>query len=298
MKIPSILSLAIASCARAPIAPVVAATIVVAPSVGCDDSTKKSENAAVTVLAQITGLPDKDMAAVREGLPDGAKALATELPTDAGDLKGTQEAIKRTREQNEKLRFAKSTFFVFTTADGVVVRSEYDPDSLADKNLFTAFPDLKKAADPKAGLAETFGEMTEMRRVKRGEDMEWVAAVPVVGKDGKLKGTFASGWSFRAYTNFLEQQAKRYLDEQAKNSKDHKIPVMYVYVIKGGKAYGGPETPDENAEAVAKLDLPSKVKNGPYKGHLDITGRVFGVAAEPAKALGDDAALAVVTSVY
>jgi hypothetical protein len=279
--------------------PAVAVAGLLPTLVACDDSTKRSEQAAVATLAQVSPLIDKDMAAIREGLPDGAKLLATELPTDASsDLKGTQEAIKRTREHTDKLRLAKSTFFVLTSPDGVVIRSENDPDRLVDKNVFTAFPDLKKAADPKSDVVEAFGQMDEMRGVKKGDDMEWVLSAPVVGKDGKLRGTFTSGWSFRLYAYYLEQQAKRYLDDQAKTSSDHKIPVMYVYIVKGPKAYGAPDTPDPNAEAVGKLDLGSKVKSGSYKTHADITGRVFGVAADPAKGLGDDAAIVVVTSVY
>jgi len=267
--------------------------------VACDDSAKRSEQAAVATLAQVSPLIDKDMAAVRDGLPDGAKLLGTELPTDAAsDLKGTQEAIQRTREKTDSLRLAKSTFFVFTGADGVVIRSQNDPDRLVEKNVFTAFPDLKKAADPKSGVAEAFGSMEEMRGVKKGDDMEWVLSAPVVGKDGKLRGTFTSGWSFRLYAYYLEQQAKRYLDDQAKTSSDHKIPVMYVYIVKGSKAYGAPDTPDPNADAVGKLDLGSKVKSGSYRTHVEITGRVFGVAADPAKGFGDDAAIVVVASVY
>jgi hypothetical protein len=273
----------------------VAAILVLA---GCDDSGKKSEQVAVDTLATISALPEKDVAAVRDGLPEGAKFLAKELPTDPGaDLKSTQEAIKQARENTDKLRLAKSNFFVYVNPEGRVVRSEYDPDDLVDTNVFASFPDLKKALEGK-GVVEAFGEMKEMRGVKRGEDMAWVAATAVPDKEGKARGVFASGWSFRSYAYYLEQQAKRFLDDRAKTSSDHKIPVMYVYVVKGAKAYGAPDTPDENASAIGKLDLPGKVKSGSYRTHLQITGRTWGVAADACKALGDDAAIAVAASVY
>jgi hypothetical protein len=264
----------------------------------CDDSAKKSEQVAVDTLASITPLVEKDMADVREGLPDAVKFLSTDLPADpASDLKSTQESIKRTREHNDKLRLAKSTFFVVTNAEGVILRSETNPDDLVDKNLFASFPDLKKALDQKDGVVEQFGEMNEMRGVKKGVDMAWVIATQLPGKE-KARGVFASGWSFRSYAYYLEQQAKRVLEEAAKKTPDHKIPVMYTYVVKAGKAFGGSETPDENSEAVAKLDLASKAKGGLYRTHVEITGRTFGIAATPIKSLGDDAALVVVASVY
>ncbi len=287
-------------CTRAHVLTTVAlSAAAVSTMTGCEDAAKKSEQVAVATLAQISPLIEKDQATVRDGLPDGAKALASALPTDAAsDLKGTQEAIQRTREANDKLRLAKSTFFVFTNTDGVVVRSENDPDRLVEKNVFNAFPDLKKATDPASGVVEAFGEMDEMRGVKKGSDTTWVLSAPVVGKDGKVRGTFTSGWSFRLYAYYLEQQAKRYLDDQSKNSSDHKIPVMYVYIVKGDKAYGAPDTPDANADIVAKLDLGTKAKSGSVRMHTEITGRTFGVAADPAKGLGENAAIVVVASVY
>jgi hypothetical protein len=275
---------------------VLATTSALTPA--CDDSAKKSEQVAVDTLGSISPLIEKDMAVVREGLPESIAFLAKDLPTDPGaDLKGTQESIKRTREHSDKLRLAKSTFFVVTNADGVILRSESDPDDLVDKNIFASFPDLKKALDQKDGVVEQFGEMKEMRGVKKGVDMAWVIAAQLPGKD-KPRGVFASGWSFRAYAYYLEQQAKRFLEDEAKKTPDHKIPIMYTYVVKAGKAFGAPDTPDENSEAVAKLDLGSKAKSGPYRTHVEITGRVFGVAAAPVKSLGDDAAVVVVASVY
>lgn len=266
---------------------------------GCDGAAKASEQAAVDTLAGIAPLIDKDMAQLRKGLPEGAKILTKRLPEDpAADLRETQQSIKAARENNDDLMVAKSTFFVLTNPDGVVIRSENDPDRLVDKNVFTAFPDLKKALDPKAGLVEAFGEMEEMRGVKKGVDTTWVVATAVVGKDDKVRGAFVSGWSFRAYANYLEQQVKRDLLEKAKKAGSDKVPIAYVYILKGKNAYGSPDSPDVNAETLVKLDILGKTASGPYRGHEEITGRTFGIAAQRTKGFGDDAALAVVASTY
>ena len=66
--------------------------------------------------------------------------------------------------------------------------------------------------------------------------------------------------------------------------------------MRGSKAYGGPMTPDVNAEAIEKLDLASKIGSGPYRGTLEITGRKFGVAAQKTPDLSDDTGLAVLMS--
>ncbi len=265
----------------------------------CDGQAKQSEQTAVDTLATVAPLIDKDMAQLRKGLPEGAKILTKRLPEDpASDLRETQQSIKAARENNGDLAVAKSTFFVFTNTDGVVVRSENDPDRLVDKNVFSAFPDLKKALDPKAGLIEAFGEMEEMRGVKKGVDTTWVTATAVVGKDEKVKGAFVSGWSFRAYANYLELQAKRDLLEASKKAKSDKVPIAYVFLIKGKNAYGSPDSPDVNAETLVKLDLIAKTAAGPFRGHEDITGRTFGVAAQRVKGFGDDAAVAILASVY
>lgn len=267
-------------------------------SVGCGAQGKESEKVAVDTLAAITPLVEKDMGELRSSLPDGAKTLAKKLPDDAGDLRATQIAIRAAREGNDVLNASKGSFFVFTNNDGVVVRSESDPDRLVDKNVFASFPSLKKATEPKAGLVEAFGEMEEMRGVKKGPDTAWVLATPVVDASEKVRGVFVTGFSFRTYANYLEQQAKRVLVDNAKKANTDKVPIGYVFIVKGKNAYGAPDTPDVNADALVKLDLPGKTAGGAYRGQLEITGRTFGVAAERAKGLGDDAAIAVLSSTY
>lgn len=264
---------------------------------GCGDNLKLAEKYAVDVLNELAPALPKDFANVRTGLAEGAKTLATLLPTDeASELKRTRDSIGQTRERTDAIRNAPTSFIMFANPKGIVVRSEHDPDELAEKDLFAAFPGLKKAVEGAGAPAEAFGEMAEMRRVKKGDELEWVAAVPVLDKDGKVRGAFCGGWTLRWYATYLQNQGKRIVDAQVAKAKSRE-PVMYVYIVKGGKAYGAQETPDANAEAVAKLDLASKAKSGLYKGKLDITGVPFAVAALMAPEFGDDAALAVVASV-
>ena len=74
------------------------------------------------------------------------------------------------------------------------------------------------------------------------------------------------------------------------------MPLVYVFALKNKKAYGAPLTPDVSADAVAALDLITKTASGPYRGTVEITGRMFGVAAQRTPELGDDAGVAVITS--
>lgn len=266
---------------------------------GCDDSGKRAEEHAVKTLENINPMIERDMTQLRQGLADGVVPLAKRLPADPrGDLRETQQAIKAARNNTEKLVTAKGTWFLLVGVDGQVIRSEIDPDRLVDKNVFGPFPALKGAVEGKGALAEGFGEMEEMRGVKRGNDMEWVVAHGVVGPDDKMMGAFLSGFTFRTYAAFLEDAAKRFLVEESKKAQTDRVPVVYVFLVKNGKAFGAPDTPDVNADTVLAHDVVGKSAGGLYRGQLEIEKRTFGVAAQRVKALGDDAALAVITSVY
>jgi hypothetical protein len=75
------------------------------------------------------------------------------------------------------------------------------------------------------------------------------------------------------------------------------VPIAYVFLLKGNKAYGSPLlSADVNAQALEGLGLLEKTSAGPYKGNIEITGRTFGVAAQRTPELGDDAAVAVLLS--
>lgn len=274
----------------------VAVAVVVSVS-ACEDSRAVSEQNATQAVAKLLPVVKEDVEQVRRGLPEGAKKLGTLLEADPGsNLAGLQQAIQNARGSVQDLNVAKSTFFSFADVSGTVLRSEADPDLLAGKSVIAAFPELKKALEASSGNVEVFGEMQEMRGLRAGQDHQWVVAHPVKDAGGQVKGMFVTGWSYRRFAYHLEETAKRDLIEAAKQESRKKVPIIYVFVLKGKKAYGAPVTPDVNAQAVEGLDLIEKTGAGPWKGSVDITGRTFGVGAQRTPELGPDAGLAVIMS--
>jgi hypothetical protein len=57
-------------------------------------------------------------------------------------------------------------------------------------------------------------------------------------------------------------------------------------------------TPDENAEAIAALDLPSKVTEGVYQSVMELDERRFLLAAKAAPALGPDVFIVLLLSPF
>ncbi len=264
---------------------------------GCDDGKKLSEKEAFDEVALIAPLVKEDVEQVRKGLPAGAAKLAQKADADTlGNNSALQKAIAASRSSVKELDNAKCTFFSITDASGTVLRSETDPDMLAGKSVITAFPALKKALDPASGVVEAFGEMVEMRGLRTGQDLAWVIVHPM--KDDKgLKGLFVTGWSFRKYAAYLDDKAKRHLSEMSLKAEKKTVPIAYVFLFKGTKAYGSPLlSADVNAQAIEGLGILEKTATGPYKGNIEITGRNFGVAAQRAPELGDDAAVVVLLS--
>lgn len=262
----------------------------------CDDNRKAAEQSAADALGKVAPVLKEDVMQVRRGLPEGAAKIGPMLDPDTlTDLLRVQKAISRTRALVPDLDVAKSTFFSYADKDGRVIKSEVDPDHLADKPLFPAFPGLRKAAEPGGGLAEAWGDMKELR-LHNGHDLVWAAAAPVKDDKGQLKGLFVTGWSMRFYAKRLETAALSAVREAAEKAGKKNPPLVYVFLIKGKTAYGTPLAPDVNAQAIEALDLVAKTAAGPYRGTLEITGRGFGVAAARTPELGDDSALALLAS--
>jgi hypothetical protein len=280
------------ACAIAPL------LVALAPAVaGCDGNTKANEAIATEELKKLLPIAKESAAQVRRGLPEGALKLGTLLETDPGaNLAGLQKAIQSARGSVKDLDLAKTTFFSFADTTGVVLRSEVDPDLLAQKSVFAAFPALKKAAEPTSGVVEVYGEMQEMRGVRTGPDHHWVLAHPVKAPDGAVKGLFVTGWSYRRLVEYLENTAKRSIIERTKQHGKKNEPLVYVFVVKDQKAYGAPVTPDVSAQAIEKLDLIPKTAQGPHTGSVQITERSFGIAADRTPDLGENTALAVIIS--
>lgn len=263
----------------------------------CGDEGKVSQKYAAELVEKLAPVLKEDVGQVRRGLPGGAAKLGAMLEADPGaNLLALQKAIGGARASEKDLQVAKSTFFSFADPNGTVLRSEADPDMLANRSVVAAFPELKNAIGPQAGLVEAFGEMQEMRGVRNGPDHQWVVAHPVKGADGQLKGMFVTGWSFRAYAYRLQEAGKRELGEITKRDQLKSSPLLYVFVFKAGKAYGEKLTPDVNAEAIEKLDLAAKTASGAWSGTLEISGRTFGVAAQRAPDLAPDAGIATLIS--
>lgn len=270
--------------------------VLVASLGGCTDPAKQ-EQIAVNVLAKVAPLADADAAQVRRGLPDGAKKLGEHIDAEPEtNLVALQRVVLGARVNTEDLRTSKCTFFSFADSSGVVQRSEIDPDNLAQKQLFTVFPGLKKALEPNAGVVEAWGDMEEMRIAKVGPEYQWVLAHAVKDKEGQTKGLFVTGWSLRRFAYHIDQAAKAELVKAAERERATKLPLVYVYLVKDGKAYGGPLAPEVNARAIEGLDLPAKTQNGVFRGHLEITGRTFGIAAQKAPNLGESFILSVMIS--
>ncbi len=264
---------------------------------GCDDGKKLSEREAAEEVERIAPIVKEDVEAIRKGLPLGAAKLAEKADADTlGNNTALQRAIAQSRAQVKELDTAKSTFFSITDASGMVLRSEADPDLLTGHSVIAAFPTLKKALDPASGTVEAFGEMVEMRGLRTGQDLAWVLVHPM--KDDKgLKGLFVTGWSFRKYAAYLDDKARRHLEAASLKAEKKTVPIAYVFLIKGAKAYGSPLLSAEvNATALEGLGLLEKTATAPYKGNIEITGRSFGVAARRTPELGDDAAVVVLLS--
>jgi hypothetical protein len=263
---------------------------------GCDDHRKASEQSAVDEVQRLTPLVKEDVEQVRKGLPLGAAKLATLADPDTlANPVGLQKAVASARAFVKDLDVAKSTFFSFADVTGTVLRSEADPDMLAGKSVTKAFPALQKALDPASGNVEAFGQMPEMRGVRNGPDLAWVIAHPVKQGD-KVTGMFVTGWSFRLFARHLDEMAKRHLIEETQKANKKAPPIAYVFVVKGQTAYGGPVTPDVNAQTVEGMNLIEKTAGGLYRTNLEITNRAFGLAAQRTPELGDDAAVAVLLS--
>ncbi|MEO7330155.1 MAG: hypothetical protein ABI193_16390 [Minicystis sp.] len=262
----------------------------------CDEGRKLSEQGAVDEVARLAPVVKEDVEQVRKGLPEGAKMLSGLDADTLGAPAALQKAIAGARAHVPELAIAKSTFFSYVDTTGTVLRSEADPDLLAGKSVLKAFPALQKALDPGSSVVEAFGEMPEMRGLKSGIDLAWAVGHPIKDDKGTVKGMFLTGWSFRAFAYHLEETAKRHVNDATKKAGKKLTPIVYVFMVKGKTAYGAPLTPAVNAEAIEGLGVVEKTAGGPFRTNLEITGRVFGAAAQRTPELGEDAALAVLIS--
>lgn len=272
---------------------IAAAALGAVAALGCSKSAQVSEQKARAHAETLAKLAEEDVAEVRRGLPEGAKALAALYRGDtkpADDLKGVRVALEQARAKVQDLRVAKSTFFALAAPDGGVLRNDQEQDLMTGKNFFTAFPKLKDALGGK--YVETRGSMPEAAAVRRA-DAQWVAAEPVE-VDGKVEGLYVTGWSWSAYAYRLENALRS--EVRGALGKNENLPLVYVYVIADRAAYGAPVSPEVSAKAILAQDPLAHLSGGVFSTQLEITGRDFGLAVKPLAAFGDGVAVAVLRS--
>jgi hypothetical protein len=266
------------------------------PSVlpACKDNAKQSAREAEAHVAALTELCDKDVAEIARGLPEGAKKLAPLWDGDADpakDLPNVRAKLRRLRHDVPDLLVAKSTFFALTDESGVAIRNDLETDVMAGQNLAQIFPDLAKA---KEGYTTTTGSFPG---TSGPPDKDWIAAVPVKDKAGKLRGVLVTGWSLRVFANHLQENLKRDLQDKLQKSGDTgKLPVFYVGVFDKESVYTPRLTPEVTEKAMKDLSPFDKTASGRVQGVLNITGRDFGWAAGRVPKLGPDLGVIVLRS--
>jgi hypothetical protein len=253
-----------------------------------------AEKAKANVVL-LTKATHSDVAEVRSGLPQGAKLLAPLFETGkpaSDDAKAARTGLESTRNKVQDLRTAKGTFFGVAMPDGVLIRTDQDPDQMAGRGLFTAFPELKAALDGK--YIESRGTMPEASGVRGRSDGQWIAAQPI-GEAGAVKGLYVTGWSWSAYAYRLERALGSALRSELKEGE--KLPLVYAFVIVDKEVFGTPISPEVNAKAIAQVaPLTGASASAPTTFELEIDGREFGLAVELAPDLGKDVAVAVLRS--
>ena len=264
-------------------------------TLACEDSGKKSAEAARANLDYVAQAAVRDVGEVRRGLPVGAKLLTPlfeEASPEQPAAVDAREALLAVRSKNNDLDSAKSTFFLIADADGSILRNNLEEDDMAGKNLFQAYPDSK------AALSRPYFELTGSWDVARGvngrPDAQWVATAQIPTKDNPVAGLLVAGWSWSSYAYRLEMGLRSEVLGETKPGD--KVPVLYVYVIVGEQAYGAPVSPEVNGAAIVRLNPLEKAKDGVWVSPLEVTNHTFGLAVQKVPDLGSDVAVAVLRS--
>lgn len=263
---------------------------------GCEDKQKALDVVIEPSFKVIKPLIERDTKQIRDGMPKGAELLGKLLDDDPGaDVEGLKRALVKARAGVHDLVVAKGTFFVFVEPKGTMLRSDAEQDLAAGESLTDAIPDAKKIFDKGAKLTEVWGYARGLRGVEKGGDLQWVVGAQVKASDGKVTGAYITGWSLRKYAAYLENHVRDHLTHIQEN-KTKPIPLVYVFLIKGKQAFGGPVTPDVNAKGIGDLDLVEKCKGGRYKTSLTLEEREFMVVAQREPVMGPDVAIALLVS--
>lgn len=262
---------------------------------GCEDQGKKSARLVEADLAHVVAAAQRDVGEVRRGMPAGAQELSRLFAEADPEMPASADArreLLRLRDDNLDLSAAKSTFFLIAHRDGTILRNNLEEDEMVDQDLFAAYPGSRRA------LAEDYLEFTGSWELARGvngrPDAQWLAASRVMVKD-KVAGLFVTGWSWSSYAYRLETALRSHV--LGETEEGGKVPLHYVYVIVGGKAYGAPVAPEVNGKAILEQNPLQKAKaEAPLTLELEITHREFGLGLQKVPELGDDVVLAVLRS--
>jgi hypothetical protein len=271
--------------------------LVLAGSLGCEDSGEISRAAAMAHADMLVQTAARDVAEVRQGLPEGVKKLEATWAKSGErlgeDPAALRDAMETTRNAVQDLRVAKSTFFALAAPGGVILRNDREQDLMAGKALFEPFPALARAAQ--GDYVEALGVMPEAFGVKGKPDGQWVAAQGVK-VDGQIRAIYLTGWAWSSYAYRLEFALRGQVTSELRD-KRQKVPLLYVFVIVDNAVYSAPVAPEVNAQAIAELAPMSHLKQQDgYSTILEITGRRFGLAAKLAPVFGSGVAIAVLRS--
>lgn len=262
---------------------------------GCEDAGKVSAERARPHVEFLSRAAKQDVEEVRTGLPQGAELLSELFRAAHPEQPGAEDANRAlllAREKTQDLRVAKSTFFALVALDGRVIRNDREQDLMVGKDLFLAFPELKKVAEQ--GYLETRGSLPEAAGVRGKEDGQWVAAT-WVRDEQQVRGLYVTGWSWSSYAYRLETGIRSHV--LSETPEGGKVPLLYVYVIVDDAIYGAPVAPVVNGTAILeKKPLEHTPAGEIWSAPLEITGRKFGVAVQRVPELGENVAIAVLRS--
>jgi len=263
--------------------------------VGCEDAGKKSAALAREHVTFLSAAAREDVAQVRRGLPEGGRLLEETFKAAFPELPAPEtarKALRITRDRVPDLGVAKSTFFAVAAPDGRVLRADTESDELAEKNFLPSFPELSQVKTK--AYVETRGSMPEAAGVRGRPDAQWVAAVPI-GAGAELRGIYVTGWSWSAYAYRLETALRSKI--MSETEEGAKVPLIYVYVLVEGAAYGAPVAPVVNGKAILAMKPLARAEGDKvWASPIEIEGRAFGVAVQRVVELGQDVAIAALRS--
>lgn len=264
----------------------------VGSSLGCTDTGKVSAEHAKTHAKFLLSAANTDIDELKRGLPKGVVHLEAAFEQGPPDSQTASKALETARNKIQDLRVAKSTFFALLGKDGTVIRNDQEQDLMAGKNMVSAYKELGQVLAGKT--VETRGVMPEAAGVRGKPDAQWVVGVPIrVG--GEVVGAYVSGWSWSAYAYRLETALRS--DVLSKTEEGGKVPLLYVYVLVAGQAYGAPISPEVNGTAIVKQKPLDKASaSAPFSMPLEIENRQFGLAVVPLEKIGKDVGIAVLRS--